>query len=218
MDMSKFAGPHFLNLDDLANGPLEEKIIDVQEGRYGRPDLYFESGNRLSLNATNVRTLIRLWGKDSQNYIDKTVKLYIGDVPFEGKPQPTVLIQERNAPPAITIPTTRFRFKKDLITGSRSNTMRKREPEMKIVLQDTLSAAEAAAHIKAPRSSGPFTLVRSTGHLRTSSATGAALRMGPNAIDGAIRTRPDEALLIQMRKVIGELSDLAIALEQRISE
>ena len=94
MDMSKFAGPHFLNLDDLANGPLEEKIIDVQEGRYGRPDLYFESGNRLSLNATNLRTLIRLWGKDSQNYIDKIVELYIGDVQFEGKPQPTVLIRE----------------------------------------------------------------------------------------------------------------------------
>src|SRR5215471_1519046 len=81
MDMRQYMGTSYFNVDDIApGGPRQETILDVQIGNYGRPDLHFADGNRLSLNVTNTRTLGRAYGTDSKDWIDKIIELYVGEI------------------------------------------------------------------------------------------------------------------------------------------
>lgn len=108
MDMREFAGTNYINLDDLVDGPLQETIKDVQKGNYGKPDLYFESGDRLSLNVTNDRKLMRAFGYDSDGWKGKTVELYIGEVEFKGEKQKSFLVRPITPQPdgnAVTPPS-----------------------------------------------------------------------------------------------------------------
>src|SRR5262249_36229672 len=98
MDMRQFAGTNYVNLDDLVNGPLQETIVDIQKGDYGRPDLYFESGDRLSLNVTNDRTLMRAFGYESDGWIGKAVELYVGEITYKGEKQKSVLVRPITPP------------------------------------------------------------------------------------------------------------------------
>ena len=59
MDMRKYAGESFIRVDNVRNGSLQERIALVKEGKFERPDLIFESGDILSLNTANARTLIK---------------------------------------------------------------------------------------------------------------------------------------------------------------
>jgi hypothetical protein len=93
MDMRKFRGEHFIKLADVADGPLDERIAAVREGKYGKPDAVFESGDVLSLNATNVTALSRAYGDDSDGWNGKDVQLYQGEVSFEGQPQDAVRVK-----------------------------------------------------------------------------------------------------------------------------
>jgi hypothetical protein len=97
MDMRQYAGTNYVNLDDLTDGPHREIIVDIQIGDYGRPDLYFESGDRLSLNVTNNRTLVRAFGSESNGWIGKAVELYIGDTMYKGEKQKSVLVRPPQA-------------------------------------------------------------------------------------------------------------------------
>jgi hypothetical protein len=104
MDLSKYIGNVFLKVDDIkASGPIQVAITDVTEGRFGKPDLTFDDGTRFSCNSTNVRVLVRAYGKESNNLIDKQIELSLGEVEFEGKPQEAILVkpvsQAINAPP-----------------------------------------------------------------------------------------------------------------------
>ena len=106
MDMSKYIGGLFLKVEDIkANGPVRVRIVDVSEGRFGKPDLTFDDGTRLSCNVTNGRVLARAYGFDSDDWIDKEVELVVGEIQYEGKPQEAVLIKpisppiENKAPP-----------------------------------------------------------------------------------------------------------------------
>src|SRR5262249_2620923 len=98
MDMREFAGTSYINLDDVANGPIQEKIVDIQKGDYGKPDLYFESGARFSLNVTNDRALMRAFGYERKDWIGKKVELYIGEVQFKGEMQKSVLARPVTPP------------------------------------------------------------------------------------------------------------------------
>ena len=66
MDMSKYAGQSFIKIDDVRDGPIEEQIAAFGMGKFDRPVLTFESGDMMSLNQTNVRTLICAYGKDGR--------------------------------------------------------------------------------------------------------------------------------------------------------
>jgi hypothetical protein len=92
MDMRKFMGPRFLKPAHVRSGPICERVAGVKEGRYGKPDLYFVSGDVLSLNATNTSTLVRAFGADSDKWIDKDVEAFLGEVEYQGKPQDAVLL------------------------------------------------------------------------------------------------------------------------------
>ena len=69
MDMRKFAGSRFITVDDLRDGPREEVIISVEPGNYDRPVATFESGDKRSLNVTNVNTLIKAYGPNDKDWI-----------------------------------------------------------------------------------------------------------------------------------------------------
>ena len=80
MHMIKYAGSTFIKVDDLASGTLRKTIADVEEGKFEKPVITFEDGLKLSLNKTNVRTLIRAFGQDSNDWISRLVDLHAGTV------------------------------------------------------------------------------------------------------------------------------------------
>jgi hypothetical protein len=93
MDMRQFSGETFIKLDDVRGNPLLQKIAEIKTGKFEKPNLVFESGEALSLNATNNRVLIRNFGPDSDAWIGKEVELYAGQVEFQGKPLDAVLVR-----------------------------------------------------------------------------------------------------------------------------
>jgi len=110
MDMRRFSGASFLKVDDVRGGPLREVITNIKLGKYDKPDMYFESGDCLSLNATNNAVLIRAYGPNSDDWIGKEIELFVGEVEFEKRPIDAVLVkpispvlkqQERTKPPAL---------------------------------------------------------------------------------------------------------------------
>jgi hypothetical protein len=98
MDMRKFSSPTFLKVNDVRDGPLQLQIAAVNEGRYEKPDLVFETGETLSLNATNVNTLIRAYGSKSEDWIGKQIELALGTVKFQGEPQDAVIVKPISPP------------------------------------------------------------------------------------------------------------------------
>jgi hypothetical protein len=93
MDMKTYAGSVFLKIDNLASGPRKETIAGIKIGSFDRPELTFESGDCLSLNATNSKTLLRCYGPNSDDWIGKTIELFIGETTFKGATQPSVLVR-----------------------------------------------------------------------------------------------------------------------------
>jgi hypothetical protein len=98
VDRSKYAGSVFIRFDDLADGPQQKLIVNVEEGQYGRLVLTFDDGTCLSLNKTNVRTLIRAYGKDDQNWIGQRVELSQGTVSTKDGERDSVLLTPLSIP------------------------------------------------------------------------------------------------------------------------
>jgi hypothetical protein len=99
-------GNVFLKVDHIkATGSIRVTIIGVSEGQYGKPDLAFHDGSQLSLNATNCRTLARVYGMESDDWLGKEVELEVGEIRYRGQPQEAILIKpisppiENKAPP-----------------------------------------------------------------------------------------------------------------------
>ena len=93
MDMSKYAGSAFLSLDDVADGPLRDKIAAVEPGSFNKPVLILSNGLRLSLNVTNTQTLLKAWGAESDDWIGEQVELYAGETKYQGEAKPSVLVR-----------------------------------------------------------------------------------------------------------------------------
>ena len=93
MDMSKFSGENFVKVNDVRDGPIEGKIAGVREGKYGKPDLILESGDVLSLNVTNNKTLIRAYGRNSDDWVGKEVELFLGTIPYNGTDNDAALVK-----------------------------------------------------------------------------------------------------------------------------
>lgn len=99
MDMKKFAGEHFVKVDDVRDGPIQGQIAVVKEGKYGKPDLVFESGDLLSLNVTNTQTLIRAYGTNSDYWVAKQIEMFLGAIKYQGSDHEAVLV--RPIPPPL---------------------------------------------------------------------------------------------------------------------
>jgi hypothetical protein len=98
MDMRKYSGAIFIKVADVRNGPLQMRIAAVKEGKYGKPDVVFESGENLTLNATNNRTLMRAYGPNSDDWIGKYIELTLGQLQFEGELQDAVIVKPIDEP------------------------------------------------------------------------------------------------------------------------
>jgi hypothetical protein len=98
MDMRKYSGTPFLKPDDVKAGPLRVVIVDVTEGKFGRPDLEFSDGTKLSVNATNNRTLVTSYGDESDDWINKEIELSLGEVEYDGQMQETVVVKPISPP------------------------------------------------------------------------------------------------------------------------
>jgi hypothetical protein len=71
MDMSRYASRKFIKPEDLASGPQRKTIMTIEEGRFDKPVVTFEDGARLSLNGTNVSTLIDAFGTGEHESLDR---------------------------------------------------------------------------------------------------------------------------------------------------
>jgi hypothetical protein len=91
--MSKYAGPIFIKIDDLAAGPQRKTIANIEEGQFNKPVATFTDGTKLSLNTTNVRTLMRTFGDNSRDCIGQAIELYGGTTRYQGADQASVLVK-----------------------------------------------------------------------------------------------------------------------------
>ena len=93
MDMSKYASSTFIKVYDLEQGPEQKLIVEIAEGNYDKPVATFDDGSKLSLNGTNVGTLIRSFGKNHTDWINKKVEVYAGTLRYNGNDNPAVLVR-----------------------------------------------------------------------------------------------------------------------------
>jgi hypothetical protein len=100
MDMQAYAGEHYYSVADFtgADGPVEETIIGTKTGKWDKPVLILASGNLLSLNVTNVRCLVKAWGRNSTDWLDKQVALFVGQVETQNGVQDAVLVRPLSPP------------------------------------------------------------------------------------------------------------------------
>jgi hypothetical protein len=119
MDMRKYSGPSFIKIADVRHGPLLMQIAAVREGKYDKPDLVFESGDALTVNGSNNRTLMRAYGSNSDDWVGKQIELALGQVRFQGELQDTVIVKPTSPPIAAA-------GKKEAAT--KANSRREEEP------------------------------------------------------------------------------------------
>jgi hypothetical protein len=98
MDMRKYAGADFIKVDDVRAGPLELKIVAVRTGKYDKPDAVFETGEILSLNGGNTKTLIKAYGPDGRDWAGKEIKLKLGTAPYQGSLVDSVVVEPISPP------------------------------------------------------------------------------------------------------------------------
>lgn len=98
MDMRKYSGEHYVKVDDVKDGPFEGQIAAVKEGKFDKPNIVFESGDVLSLNATNNKILMRAYGTDSDRWIGKMIQMFLGEIEYQGAPREAVLIKPISPP------------------------------------------------------------------------------------------------------------------------
>jgi hypothetical protein len=76
----------------------------VREGKFGKAELVGETGDVFSVNATNNRTLVRSYGKDSDAWVGKEIELHLGEIEYQGSPQPAA---RSLGPPDLTTTQTK---------------------------------------------------------------------------------------------------------------
>jgi hypothetical protein len=98
MDMKRYSGAAFNKPGDVRAGPRRVAIIDVTEGKYGRPDLEFDDGTKLSVNATNNRTLVAAYGANSDDWLNKEIELSLGELEYDGKMNEAIIVKPISPP------------------------------------------------------------------------------------------------------------------------
>jgi hypothetical protein len=97
MDMRSYMGTTFIKPKDVPT-PRQDQIVDISIGNYDKPVATLKGGGKLSLNATNCSVLGRAYGPDSDDWVDKTIELYVGQVEFKGEMQDSVLVRPISPP------------------------------------------------------------------------------------------------------------------------
>jgi hypothetical protein len=99
MDMTQHAGGLYLRAEDIRErGPKRVKIERIEDGQFGKPVLVLNDGTSLTLNKTNTRTLVGPYGRESRDWIDREIELYIGPISYEGHVQDSILVRPISPP------------------------------------------------------------------------------------------------------------------------
>lgn len=98
MDMKKFSGEHFIKVNDVRDGPKQGQIAVVRAGKFDKPDVVLESGDVLSLNATNNQTLMRAYGTESDYWVGKEIEMFLGEIKYQGSGKEAVLVRPISPP------------------------------------------------------------------------------------------------------------------------
>jgi hypothetical protein len=113
MDMREYAGSNFIRVDDVRGKPWRGRIRSVKIGQHDRPVVEFDTGERLTLNATNTKLMINAYGADSRDWVSVEVELFAGETMFNGTPRESVLVRPisvvKPRPAAATEPPPRNR-------------------------------------------------------------------------------------------------------------
>jgi hypothetical protein len=99
VDARKYYATVFIPLEDLADGPRQKPIERVEEGKYGKLVLIFADNSAVSLNATNSRALVEAFGWDTDDWPGHVVELSAGELEYQGKLQPAILVKPVDTPP-----------------------------------------------------------------------------------------------------------------------
>jgi hypothetical protein len=92
--MRKYAGSSFIGLDDVVARPLRAVIIEViPEGNFDKPELLLDSGQRFSVNVTNVKALIAAFGDEHTDWLGKRIELFAGFIKYQGAERESVLVR-----------------------------------------------------------------------------------------------------------------------------
>ena len=92
VDARKYFGVTFVTLEDLADGPLRAVIDRVEEGKFGKLNLLFADNTAVSLNATNSRALVKAFGPETDDWPGHAVELSTGEIEYQDKLQPAILV------------------------------------------------------------------------------------------------------------------------------
>ena len=104
MDLTQYAATRYIRVEDLSGGPQRKIIANVDLGQWDRPVLTFTDRSRLSLNGTNVNTLINVFGStESEDLVDREVELYAGPVRVQGADKIIVLVRASHPPPTKSV-------------------------------------------------------------------------------------------------------------------
>ena len=93
VDMTGYAGKHFVKVDDVRDGPIEGTIVDISAGEYEKLNLILDTGDCLSLNKTNTARLVRAFGPESDRAIGQMVRLSLGEIKYQGRMQEAVVLE-----------------------------------------------------------------------------------------------------------------------------
>jgi hypothetical protein len=105
MDMKQYGASAFIGVENLRDGLRQETITAVALGKFDRPTVTFESGDQFSLNKTNTRTLINAYGPNSQDWIGKTIELFIGTATYNKEERESVAVRPISPPKRLTTQT-----------------------------------------------------------------------------------------------------------------
>jgi hypothetical protein len=100
MDMSKYASKRFIKPEDLASGPQRKTIVAIEPGRYDKPVATFSDNTQLSLNGTNVSTLLEAFGSNEKDWLKQRVELFAGTLRYNGNNITSVLVRALETVPA----------------------------------------------------------------------------------------------------------------------
>jgi hypothetical protein len=93
MDMRQFKKPRFLKVEDIRDRPRQDRIAGVVMGQFKKPDLIFESGDKLGLSATNSEILSSAYSFESEEWVGHLIELYVGKGQFEGDDVDMILVR-----------------------------------------------------------------------------------------------------------------------------
>ena len=92
VDSRKYNSGSYITVATLGDEVFRGVITSVEEGKYDKLDLTFESEEKLSLNNTNLKTLQNAYGFETDGWPGKEVKLVVGELTFANKPVESVLL------------------------------------------------------------------------------------------------------------------------------